>query len=443
VKVRESLEKKYETDYAACALPRDAVVLERVQAAIEDKQRLNPSALVVIGIGGSIVGTQGVFQALCGQYYNEQQATCSLYFVDTFDTDASYDVYLLVEQLLQEGKTVLINVVSKSGVTLETQVNAALFVGLIQQYRPLDYKELVIITTDYDSVLWRNAQRDGIICLEIPQKVGGRFSVLSAVGLFPLGFIGIDLEGLRAGAEVMLNECLSHDIESNPAVLSAALLHLHYCRGAVIHDTFLFSKDLTGLGTWYRQLMAESLGKMYDRSGVLVRVGMLPTVSIGSTDLHSVGQLYLAGPQNRFTTFVTIEKNCSDLLVPCTALLSHDGERATIFKNCGRKKNFLSAISLSEISSSESSLNESSLSEYSFEKLMSASAQGTMTAYQKQKLPFVHIVLPEKSAWYAGQFLQMKMIEILYFGYLLDVNPFDQPQVELYKREMRKLLNYE
>lgn len=412
IKLRESLEKKYDTDYASCALPGDTELLERVQVVIEAKQRLNPSALVVVGIGGSIVGTQGVLEALYGQSYNECQLPSKVYFVDTFDTDASSDVYLLVEQLLQEEKTVLVNIVSKSGTTLETQANMTLFVELLKRYRPLDYKELLIMTTDHDSVLWRDAQRESIVCLEIPKNVGGRFSVLSAVGLFPLGLIGVDLEQLRAGAVAMLVECVRTDIESNPAALSAALLDIHYYRDAVMHDTFLFSKDLAGLGVWYRQLMAESLGKMYDRSGGLVRVGMMPTVSIGSTDLHSVGQLYLAGPRNRFTTFVTVEKNRSDLVVPCPTFLSQDdGERETILKDL------------------------------TFVDLMNACSQGTMIAYQKQELPFAHIVMPEKSAWYVGQFLQMKMIEILYFGYLLDVNPFDQPQVELYKQEMRKLLN--
>jgi glucose-6-phosphate isomerase len=433
VTLRESLEKKYETDYALCALPGDAELLERVQAVVEAKQRLNPSALVVIGIGGSIVGTQAVLEALYGCYYNEQQPKCKIYFVDTFDTDASYDVYLLVEQLLQEEKTVLVNIVSKSGSTLETQTNSALFVDLVKRYRPLDYKELLVITTDHDSVLWRSAQRDGVVCLEIPKNVGGRFSVLSAVGLFPLGLIGVDLVQLRAGAATMLTECLRTDVEHNPAALSAALLNLHYYRGAVIHDTFLFSKDLAGLGVWYRQLMAESLGKMYDRSGGLVRVGMLPTVSIGSTDLHSVGQLYLAGPHNRFTTFVTVQKNRSNLVVP-------------IFYNTSTESNFQDVFagdsSVRDSSVSEQSFKDTVLNERSFDDLMNACAQGTMISYQKQELPFTHSVLPEKSAWYVGQFLQMKMIEILYFGYLLDVNPFDQPQVELYKQEMRKLLDH-
>jgi glucose-6-phosphate isomerase len=407
VTLRESLEKIYDTDYASCALPGDAELLERVQAVIEAKQRLNPSALVVVGVGGSIMGTQAVFEALYGCYYNEQQPSFKIYFVDTFDTDASYDVYLLVEQLLQEEKTVLLNIVSKSGSTLETAANGALFLNLIKRYRSLDYRECVVMTTDHGSALWRSAQRDGYVCLEIPKNVGGRFSVLSAVGLFPLGLIGVDLVQLRAGAAAMLDECVRTDVEHNPAALSAALLNVHYYRGAIIHDTFLFSKDLEALGKWYRQLMAESLGKMYDRSGGLVRVGMLPTVSVGSTDLHSVGQLYLAGPRNRFTTFMTVEKNRSNLVVP----------------------------------NEESVLHGTLKDNTSFKDLMYACAQGTMIAYQKQELPFAHITLSEKSAWHVGQFLQMKMIEILYFGYLLEVNPFDQPQVELYKQEMRKLLN--
>jgi glucose-6-phosphate isomerase len=162
------------------------------------------------------------------------------------------------------------------------------------------------------------------------------------------------------------------------------------------------------LGFWYRQLMGESIGKKFDRSGGLVRIGMLPTVSQGSSDLHSVGQLYLAGPKNRFTTFVTVEHNRSDLVVP-----------------------------------HEESMTKGIIKNGTFLQCMSAIAHGTMIVYQKEELPFVHLALPEKSAWYVGQFLQMKMIEIFYLGYLLAINPFDQPQVELYKRETRKLLSHE
>lgn len=408
VRVTESIAKKYETEYASCALPGDAELLEKVQTVVEAKQRLNPSALVVIGIGGSHLGAAAVLQALYGRYYNEQQPICACYFVDTVDSDTSYDVYLLVEQLLQEEKNVVLNMISKSGSTLETAVNAALFLNLLKKYHPRDYQNFVVVTTDHGSPLWQSAQREEFACLEIPAKVGGRFSVLSAVGLFPLGLLGVDLEQLRAGAATMLAACMQTDVEKNPAALSATLLKEHYYRTAIIHDTFIFSGDLMGLGYWYRQLMGESIGKKFDRSGGLVCVGMLPTVSQGSSDLHSVGQLYLAGPKNRFTTFVTVERNRSDLVMP-----------------------------------HEESMTKGVIKDGTFAQCMSAIAHGTMIAYQKEDLPFVHLTLPEKSAWHVGQFLQMKMIEILYLGYLLDINPFDQPEVELYKRETRKLLNHE
>jgi glucose-6-phosphate isomerase len=117
-----------------------------------------------------------------------------------------------------------------------------------------------------------------------------------------------------------------------------------------------------------------------------------------------------------------------------------------IFYNTSTESNFQDVFagdsSVRDSSVSEQSFKDTVLNERSFDDLMNACAQGTMISYQKQELPFTHSVLPEKSAWYVGQFLQMKMIEILYFGYLLDVNPFDQPQVELYKQEMRKLLDH-
>ena len=192
--------------------------------------------------------------------------------------------------------------------------------------------------------------------------------------------------------------------------MSAALIDTHYKRGNIIHDTFLFSVALNNLGAWYRQLSAESVGKAYNINKELINTGVLPTISIGSTDLHSVAQLYLAGPYNRFTTFVFIGNSTTDLYLPefadFDALVPHiQGKPLTT--------------------------------------IMDAILEGTKRAYHNGERPFVSCIIPEKSAYYIGQFMQIKMIEIMYLGYLLNVNPFDQPQVEDYKKETKMILSRE
>jgi glucose-6-phosphate isomerase len=196
---------------------------------------------------------------------------------------------------------------------------------------------------------------------------------------------------------------LSH----NCATISAALIAYHYNHGKFIHDTFLFSVALTSLGAWYRQLSAESIGKSHDRNNALVNISLLPTISIGSTDLHSVAQLYFAGAHNRFTTFISVEKNQTYVEIPAF----EEFERVV-----------------------------PSLQNKSLATIMDAILQGTKKAYQQDKLPFVSFNIPEKSAFYIGQFMQIKMIEIMYLGYLLNINPFDQPEIEKYKKNTREIL---
>ena len=318
-------------------------------------------------------------------------------------------VYRTAEQHLKNGDTILLVIVSKSGSTAETIANAELFLGLLDRHQKGALAEQVVFITDQDSPLHVVAKKMKASCLLIPKKVGGRFSVLSAVGLFPLEMLGIDTGPLREGALSVKDLCGEKDLSKNLAALSAATLYHYYQKGMVIHDLFAFTLSLRGVGAWYRQLMAESIGKAVNKKGDPVHVGITPTTSIGSIDLHSVVQLYLAGPNNRLTTFVQVTPK-EDLEVPDSSLLS----------------SIIPAINGK-----------------SFSEIMQAIYEGTQKAYEHQKRPFMAIEFPEMSAYYLGQFLQIKMVEIMYLGYLFDINPFDQPQVELYKKETRKILVHE
>jgi glucose-6-phosphate isomerase len=390
------------TEYASLEMPFEDSRREHVIEVVAQKKKLRPTMLVVVGIGGSSLGAKAVQQAVFGRLRVKNNVTMpTLYFAETVDTDRMSSILSLLEQELARGKNILINVVTKSGTTTETLANFYVILGLLKKYRPVDYAELVVVTTDKDSFLWHMAQRELFTYLEIPKRVGGRYSVFSSVGLFPLLMVGIAIEELCAGARSMVKHCLNEDIENNPAIMSALIQYYHYERGVTINDLFLFSVDLEAVGKWYRQLIAESIGKEFDRQGKQVLMGITPTISLGSIDLHSVAQLYLGGPRDKCTTFVTVEKNDCVVRVPQEA---------------------------------------PGLAGHSFSEIMHALSEGTKEAYLKNNRPFCSVVLPKKNEFSIGQFLQFKMMETIYLGFLCNVDPFDQPNVELYKREAHKLL---
>jgi glucose-6-phosphate isomerase len=406
-RVKNALSQGYENQYASLSLLTDKGYLEKIEQIIALKKNLNPTMLIIVGIGGSNLGTMAIHQALYGPFYNETHPELKVYYADS--TDAEYIQHILnaAESQLKQGNAILVNVISKSGTTTETIANFELFLALLIKHAPKNYKEFVVATTDKDSKLWALAEKEGFALLEVPKNVGGRYSVFSAVGLFPLGMIGVNLFELLEGAYAALVTSTSDEIHDNLGALSAALIFASYQNGLIINDTFLFSNSLRNLGDWYRQLMAESLGKEYDLQENKVNVGITPTVSIGTIDLHSVAQLYLGGPRDKFTTFIALNENFEEPKLP----------------NLPSFATLVEAIQGKSLSS-----------------IMAAIFGGVQKAYAQADRPFMTVWLPKKNAFYIGQLMQLKMIEMMYLGFLLEVNPFDQPQVELYKKETRALL---
>lgn len=352
---------------------------------------LNPTSLWLIGIGGSNMGAMALYYAL---YHETNGMPC--YFVDTLDPFVTQDLLEKCRQELVAGGRPLLVIISKSGSTLETVANAALFVDLIELYIR-NYARYVVAITDHGSSLYHEAQRKKYTILEIPKHVGGRFSVFTAVGLFPLGMLGISVRDVCAGALRAVQDGLQ---ENNDTLTQAALMYAQYTMGRTVFDQFLFGPRLAFLGHWYRQLMGESLGKVAHKKGVSIPVGIVPTVSLGSADLHSVLQLYLAGPRTIFTSFVlgTLPKNMQDVTI-----------------------------------------DHGPYAGKTVSSVQHAVLRGTQVAYALQKVPFVSYEF-ELTAFSLGYFMQSKMIEIMHLGFLLGINPFDQPAVELYKREVRALL---
>jgi glucose-6-phosphate isomerase len=404
-----AVNRGYDDDRASINLPDDKENLEKVKSYIKNKQELNPKYLIVVGIGGSNLGTIAVQETIFGKLYNQTNPKLKVLYADTVDSDQINDIISIVEPVLKDGDNIIVNCISKSGGTTETIANFEVLVDVLKKYKS-DFEKYVVVATDKDSKFWDFAMRKGFDVLEIPKKVGGRYSVFSAVGLFPLGMLGIDIDHLLKGANLMKDKCLNKNLKNNPAALNASLIYQHKLNGITIHDLFLFSSDLESIGKWYRQLMGESIGKEFNKDNKKVLEGITPTVSIGSTDLHSMAQLYLGGPYDKFTTFVRVENNKEVVNIP------KNEEYSKLVKGIQGK---------------------------SLSVVMDAILTGVQRAFKNGKRPFVEIVLPDKSAYTIGQFLQFKEMEMMYLGFLLNVNPFDQPNVELYKIETKKILESE
>lgn len=406
INIKDSLDHEYEDKYGSINLPNDYDMVKKIKNLIEIKKKLNPKYIIVIGIGGSNLGTLAIQEALLGKYYNLKDSNIKIFYADTVDSDQLNDIIDIIEPALKKGEKILINCISKSGGTTETISNFEIFIDIIKKYIK-EYKKYIIVTTDEDSKFWRFAKEKGFDVLGIPKNVGGRYSIFSSVSLFPLGLIGLNIDKILEGALAMRDICLSLDIDKNIASRSACYIYKYYKMGFNIHDLFLFSPDFESIGKWYRQLIGESIGKEYNKDNKQIFCGITPTVSIGSTDLHSMAQLYLGGPYDKFTTFIRINKNKSTLKLP------NFDEYSTLVNNIQQKK-------ISEI--------------------MDAIFYGTKKSYKNGKRPFLEIVFPDKYESSIGQFLQYKMIEIMYLGFLLNVNPFDQPNVEDYKNETKSVL---
>lgn len=401
-------DEDYEALESSINLPTNHGLLEEVQRLT--KEKVNPSLkyIFVIGIGGSNLGTKAIYDALVGHFDSTSPARKpKMIFVDTNNPRSLKNLKEFINTTVESLDEVLVNAISKSGGTTETLANTEYIMGALTEKFGLASHRLVI-TTDYESNFWNAAEEEGVARLVIPHTVGGRYSVLSAVGLFPLAAAGFDIKQLRLGAVIMREKCLSQDIETNPAALSASILLESMREGKSINDNFVFNPELESLAKWYRQLMGESVGKEKNIDGKTVHAGITPTVSVGSTDLHSVGQLYLGGPKDKITTFIYSGKPIEGVVVP----------QQRIFPN---------VVGM--------------INGKSMDTIMEAIREGVQIAYNKNDLPYTEVVLDDISEKSLGEFLQFKMIEMMYLGKLMHVNPFDQPNVESYKIETKTLLD--
>lgn len=402
----------YDTPYGALAAPYDGELIQKCKY-LAAQINLNPPSLVVLaGIGGSSMGSLAILQAMLeqepgGLLYVKRPGNQSTRFIcaDTIDNDLSTAYLSLVEKELAEKRRVLLIIVTKSGTTTETIINGSLFLDCLKKHNTTTYHEDVVIITDAASPLEKIAVQEKFALLTIPKAVGGRFSVFTAVGLFPLALMGIDIDSFCEGARGELTSLLNLEMDS-PRVDDALMIADYYEKGFCIHDLFVFSPRLQMLAQWYKQLIGESLGKKDTVDGEIVHIGITPTISLGTSDLHSVVQLYLAGPRNRITTFLAIRNEPETVIVPENVL-----------------------------SSTLTGLQRSSIT---FTK--HAIFQGVSAAYQKEGLPIHARAFDYKNVSDLGAYMLAKMVETIFLAAIWKINPFDQPAVELYKQETRAFL---
>jgi glucose-6-phosphate isomerase len=386
-------------------LPTDSGVLIAAEIMKERYAHAELKYVVVVGIGGSNLGTKAVYDALYGNEDLGRARMPKLLFFDTasVSTLRVFDEILLSATNAQE---ILINLISKSGNTAESIANFEVLYQVLEK-RFSDIASRVVCTTDVDSALWLLGKSRGFGLLPIPAHVGGRFSVFSPVGIFPLLLAGVPVAEFREGGAEMLRTVTLLDQENNPAIKAATELFVAMHEGCAMLNIFHFNPELESLGKWERQLIAESLGKEKDLDGKVVHTGITPIVSIGSTDLHSMAQLYFGGPRDKFTMLIRATENTE-------VRVSAEGMLAPLVGGIGGK---------------------------SEAEIMEAILAGVEGAYTKNALPFISVRLPSVSARTLGLYMEWRMATVMYTAKLMHVNPFDQPNVEDYKVVTKALLN--
>ncbi|MFL5318724.1 MAG: glucose-6-phosphate isomerase, partial [Myxococcaceae bacterium] len=341
---------------------------------------------VVLGIGGSSLGAKALFTSLCHPFHNLVSASARknrprVFFPD--NSDAGTFAGLL--DSLDLSKTA-IAAVTKSGGTAETW---AQLLYLREKLKDSGKKQIVAITDPDKGALRSVSNSEGWRTLPVPPAVGGRFSVLTAVGLLPAAVAGIDVDELLAGAAEMVKRCDEPDVRKNPAAMFASMLYLFDKRGRRINVFMPYADALRETADWYVQLWAESLGKSPE-------IGPTPIRAVGATDQHSMLQLLMEGPGDKVTVFLAVDEPRRDLTIP---------------KDTPREPDV------------------SYLGGHSFHELLSAEQQATAAALAKNGRPSFTIHLPKLDARAMGGLLMMLEIATSFGGELYGVNPYDQPGV--------------
>ena len=369
----------------------------RIQVAAEKIQK-SCDVLVVIGIGGSYLGARAVIEFLKSPLYNNlKKNTPDIYFAgNSISAGALNEVLALCE-----GRDVCVNVISKSGTTTEPAVALRVFRTLLEEkYGKEGARERIFVTTDRAKGTLKQFSTDaGYETFVVPDDVGGRFSVLTAVGLLPIAVAGINIEELMQGAASASHTYMDADITKNDCYRYAAIRNILYRKGKNVEVMASYEPFSAMFSEWWKQLFGESEGK--DQKGIF------PASVVFSTDLHSLGQFIQDGTRSMFETVIDIADTGDAFAIPNDPA-NIDG------------LNFLSGMDLNEVK----------------RKAM----QGTILAHVDGGVPNLVIELDKRNAFTLGEMIYFFELACAISGYMLGVNPFDQPGVESYKKNMFALL---
>lgn len=364
----------------------------------------NSDIFISLGIGGSYLGVKALFDALKSPYYNElsrekRNNKPKIYFEgNNLDSDSmNYLFDLLPSKNTGDIKDKFsIAVISKSGTTIETALSFRLFQEKAKDFYGAEHNKYIVAITDKAKGKLKDiADKENYESFVIPDDVGGRYSVLTPVGLLPAAVMGVDIDQLLEGAKYMKSLCDSDNTDANPAIIYAVLQYLSYKKGRNLSAMAAWSKGLESVGFWYDQLCAESLGKDGQ--------GRVPFTIVNNRDLHSRGQELQDGEHNTVVTNLYVEKSHRDI---------------TFMKN----------------ESDMDSLNY--LEGKTVKEMQFGALEGTNYAYAKDNRPTMNILIPELNEFTLGQLFYMFEIATVIEGYLNNINPLDQPGVEAYKKFM-------
>lgn len=376
----------------------DKAEFERIKAAAK-KIQSNSEVLIVIGIGGSYLGGRAALEFINGVNYNKKnhKGLPEVYFVgNSISSDYLSDIIEILGD-----RDFSINVISKSGTTTEPAIAFRIFKKIIEdKYGKEGAKDRIFATTDKArGALKSMCNTEGYETFVIPDDVGGRFSVLTPVGLLPMAAAGIDIDAVMKGASDAVAQYKNDDVSSNDCVKYAALRQILNRKGKCIEILANYEPSLTMFGEWFKQLYAESEGK--DKKGTF------PVSANFSTDLHSIGQFIQDGTRNLYETVLWVENAKKDITI------EKDGENLDGL-------NFVADKTIQYVNSK--------------------AYAGTFLAHVDGGVPTMVIEIDKADAYNFGQLVYFFEKALAISGYMLGVNPFDQPGVEAYKKNMFALL---
>ncbi|HEY8443394.1 MAG TPA: glucose-6-phosphate isomerase [Clostridia bacterium] len=352
-------------------------------------------SVVVFGIGGSALGAIAVANALLHLRHNELPKSArrapKFYVEDNVDPERMQALLDVIDV-----KKSVFCVITKSGTTSETLAQFMIIQDILKKELGEKAKEnLIVITTIGKGTLYDIAVKEGYKVFGIGNGVGGRFSVLSPVGLVPLALVGIDIKALLEGAREMSEACFAPEVSKNPALCTAFLQYMSMRKGKNISVMMPYADSLKYMADFYCQLWGESLGKAIDNNNNLVHTGQTPVKALGVTDQHSQIQLYTEGPFDKVVTFIGVD-------------------------------NFRSTVKMPRLDAAETEF----LQDRTLNELINYERQATEYALTKYKRPNFTIILPEVNAHTVGELLQYFMYQTAYCGAMLDIDTYNQPGVE-------------